>query len=210
MSPDYDGNGNRVRQRDVTGKVTEYRFNLLDRLTEVWDDGEKPAEYGCLPDATIRREIHGPLTKEYTYDKNGNCIRSISPKGYEREHSNHNVDSGEPKKRGIGGAHKKDVFMQNDMKVIRETPNPNINGVTTIEYQIPKLDKTGTSIPGEYQGGVPKVKTVYDPDTISTEEYLNKGLEAADNAASQSPDGLLSQEWVGVDNNERGYVARIL
>lgn len=33
---DYDRNGNLARQIDVTGKVTEYRYNLLDQLTEVW------------------------------------------------------------------------------------------------------------------------------------------------------------------------------
>ncbi len=27
----YDGNGNCIRQSDVTGKVTEYRFDDLDR-----------------------------------------------------------------------------------------------------------------------------------------------------------------------------------
>ena len=72
LSLEYDGNGNRIRQADVTGKITEYRFDLLDRLTEVWDDGEKMAEYGYYPDGTIRREIHGPLMKEYAYDADRN------------------------------------------------------------------------------------------------------------------------------------------
>ena len=72
MSLEYDGNGNRTRQTDVTGKITEYRFDLLDRLTEVWDDGEKLAEYGYYPDGTIQREIHGSLTKEYAYDADRN------------------------------------------------------------------------------------------------------------------------------------------
>ena len=72
LSLEYDGNGNRTRQTDVTGKITEYRFDLLDRLTEVWDDGDKLAEYGYYPDGTIQREIHGSLTKEYTYDADRN------------------------------------------------------------------------------------------------------------------------------------------
>ena len=75
LSLEYDGNGNRIRQTDVTGKITEYRFDLLDRLTEVWDDGKKLAEYGYYPDGTIQREIHGPLTKEYTYDADRNLTR---------------------------------------------------------------------------------------------------------------------------------------
>ena len=75
LSLEYDGNGNLTRQTDVTGKITAYRFDLLDRLTEVWDDGEKLAEYGYYPDGTIQREIHGSLTKEYTYDADRNLTR---------------------------------------------------------------------------------------------------------------------------------------
>jgi len=52
--------------------------------------------------------------------------------------------------------------LQNDVKIVSTTPNKNIKGVETIEYQMPKLDKTGTPIPEEYQTGRPKVKTVYD------------------------------------------------
>ena len=75
LSLEYDGNGNRTRQTDVTGKITEYRFDLLDRLTEVWDDGERLAEYGYYPDGTIQRELHGPLKKEYAYDADRNLTR---------------------------------------------------------------------------------------------------------------------------------------
>ena len=52
LSLEYDGNGNRIRQRNVT----EYRFDLLDQLTAVWDDGEKLAEYGYYPDGTIQKD----------------------------------------------------------------------------------------------------------------------------------------------------------
>ena len=60
------------RLTDVIGKLTEYRFDLLDRLTEVWDDGDKLAEYVYHSNGTIQREIHEPLTKEYTYDTDRN------------------------------------------------------------------------------------------------------------------------------------------
>lgn len=53
--------------------------------------------------------------------------------------------------------------MKNDIQIINETPHPDINGVTTIEYQMPKLDRTGTPIPGEYQSGVSKVKPFMIP-----------------------------------------------
>jgi hypothetical protein len=55
---------------------------------------------------------------------------------------------------------------------------------------------------------IPKLKTVYDSNIISTDEYLRRGLEAANNAASQYENAILPREWVGVDNNGvswRGY-----
>ena len=52
--------------------MTEYCFDLLDRMTEVWDDEDKLAECSYYPDGTIRKEIHGPLMKEYTYDADRN------------------------------------------------------------------------------------------------------------------------------------------
>ena len=118
------------------------------------------------------------------------------------------VDLAVPRKRGIGGAHNKNNFLKNDVKIVKTTPNKNIKGVEIIEYQMPKLDKTGTPIPGEYQGGNPKVKTVYDPNVISTNEYLERGLQAANNASKNYTDGILPREWVGVDNQGvswRGY-----
>ena len=119
-----------------------------------------------------------------------------------------NVDPSVPRRRGIGGAHNRESFMQNDIKIVSETPHPDIDGVTTIQYQMPKLDKAGVPIPDQYQSGVPKVKTVYDPEILSTEEYLTRGLQAANNAASQYPSGVLPREWVGVDEygvTWRGY-----
>ena len=113
-----------------------------------------------------------------------------------------------PRKKGIGGAHNKEQLLTNDIEIVKSTPHPTLEGVETIEYQMPKLDKTGTPIPGEYQSGVPKVKTVYDPNIISDEVYLEKGIQAANDALSKSPDGLLPREWVGNDVSGikwRGY-----
>ena len=68
----YDGNGNCVRQSDVTGKVTEYRFDDLDRMSEVWDDGGELAAYAYGVNGRIMRESHGALEKEYFYDVDQN------------------------------------------------------------------------------------------------------------------------------------------
>jgi hypothetical protein len=113
-----------------------------------------------------------------------------------------------PRKKGIGGAHNKEQLLTNDIEIVKSTPHPTLEGVETIEYQMPKLDKTGTLIPGEYQSGIPKVKTVYDPNIISDEVYMEKGVQAANDALSKSPDGLLPREWVGNDGagvKWRGY-----
>ena len=68
----YDGNGNCIRQSDVTGKVTEYRFDDLDRMSEVWDDGGELAAYAYGVDGRIMRESRGALEKEYFYDVDQN------------------------------------------------------------------------------------------------------------------------------------------
>lgn len=119
-----------------------------------------------------------------------------------------NVDPNVPRKRGIGGAHNREAFLQNDIQIVSVTSHPEIPGIEIIEYQMPKLDKTGTPIPGEYQTGKPKRKTVYDPSVFSTEEYLRRGVEAANNASEQYSEGTLPREWSGYDSQGikwRGY-----
>lgn len=68
----YDGNGNRIRQTDVAGKVTAYEFDDLDRTVKVWDDGREIAAYAYRADGTVKRERHGPLEKAYFYDADQN------------------------------------------------------------------------------------------------------------------------------------------
>lgn len=63
-------------------------------------------------------------------------------------------------------------------------------------------------IPGQYQTGSPKVKTIYDPNIISDAEYIERGVEAANDVLSKSTDGVLPHEWVGKDSygiEWRGY-----
>ncbi|WP_312355388.1 CdiA family toxin C-terminal domain-containing protein, partial [Aminipila sp.] len=118
------------------------------------------------------------------------------------------TDSTVPRKRGIGGAHNADEFLKNDIQIVSTKPNTNIKGVETVEYQLSKLDKTGTPIPGEYQSGKPFSKTIYDPKIISDETYMKRGIEAANNALSTSTDGTLPRIWSGVDKQGvawRGY-----
>ena len=74
--------------------------------------------------------------------------------------------------------------------------------------KVPKLDKAGKIIPGEYQGGVPHTKTVYDPNIIPDETFISRGLEAANDALSKSSSGTLPHDWTGLDSQGvtwRGY-----
>lgn len=75
----YDLNGNFVRQTDVSGKVTEYRYNLFDEVEEVWDNGKQIAKYGYNPDGTVQTLRCGSLFTEYTYDTDRNLagIRTV-------------------------------------------------------------------------------------------------------------------------------------
>ena len=119
-----------------------------------------------------------------------------------------NVDTTVSRKRGIDGAHNKEVFLKNDIQIVSSTPHPQIKGVEIICYQLPKRDKTGASIPEEYQSGAPLTKSVYDPNIISTDEYLRRGIEAANDAAKSYPDGILPRIWSGCDSQGirwRGY-----
>ena len=70
----YDQNGNKVRQTDVTGKVTEYTYSPLDLLTTVCDDGGELAAYDYNPDGTVKALVHGPIRQDYTYDLDKNLI----------------------------------------------------------------------------------------------------------------------------------------
>ncbi len=70
----YDRNGNLIHQTDVTGKRTEYRYNEADKLTQVWDNGERIASYEYNADDTVRSLQCGSLYTEYTY----NADRSLT------------------------------------------------------------------------------------------------------------------------------------
>lgn len=73
LSLSYDRNGNLSRQSDVTGKVTEYRYDLMDQVESVWDDGNCVARYEYNPDKTVKRLVNGEsLYTEYSYDLDKN------------------------------------------------------------------------------------------------------------------------------------------
>ena len=107
-----------------------------------------------------------------------------------------NVDPSVPRKRGIGGAHNSQEFFKNDVEIVSEVSSK-ISGVKTVEYRMPKLNADGKPT-GEYGARVFK-KTIYDPDVISDNDFIKRGLEAANDALSKADDGVMPREWSGAD-----------
>lgn len=113
-------------------------------------------------------------------------------------------------KQGIKGAHHKGNFINEVNRVGARTTNSiknsQIKGVERISYKMPKKDRFG-KVTGEFQSKTHH-KTVYDTSKIRTEQYIKRGLEAANNAASKSANGKLRREWTGIDKQGvkwRGY-----
>lgn len=116
-----------------------------------------------------------------------------------------NMDPKVPRKRGIGGAHNSVEFYKNDVQIVSKT-NSKVSGVVVVEYKMPKLNMDGTPT-GEY-GNKVFVKTIYDPQFISDQNYVKRGIEAANNAMLHTKDGTMPREWIGVDSKGvtwRGY-----
>ncbi|WP_094605342.1 hypothetical protein SPSIL_002550 [Sporomusa silvacetica DSM 10669] len=115
------------------------------------------------------------------------------------------TDTSVPRSRGVGGAHNLAEFSQNDVNIVNTINHPTIDGIKTIEYKIPALDgKTGEVIGWKSQ--VYK-KTVYDPNIISDQQFIQWGKEAAGEAASAGR--LIGREWSGTASNGlkfRGYL----
>lgn len=69
----YDLNGNCIKQADLTGKVAEYRYDFLDRLQEIYDNGNKIASYQYYPDGMVKQIQAGKnMLTEYGYDADRN------------------------------------------------------------------------------------------------------------------------------------------
>ena len=123
---------------------------------------------------------------------------------------NHIENGGGASRSGIDGCHNKDNFeraIQEAGGVVESsTPSEIIDGVEHLTYRLPKKDKTGKRT-GEMQSKEHS-KTVYDPSKISTDEYIDRGLQAAADAARESRTGKLGREWTGRDAHGvswRGY-----
>jgi hypothetical protein len=104
-------------------------------------------------------------------------------------------DSSVPRNRGIGGAHNKEEFFKNDLNIVKTVQSKDIPGATYYQYNIPKFGKDGKKIGG--YGTTVFEKTVYDPKVFPHNEYMRRGLEAADSAFEVN--GELGDYWEGYD-----------
>ncbi len=112
-----------------------------------------------------------------------------------RRHITEAYDNG---KQGIGGGHERGAFEakleEMGGKVEGRIPCENIDGVEKVAYRLPKKGPDGK--PTEEMRAKVYSKTVYDASKISTDEYLRRGVEAANDAAKG---GRLPREWSGID-----------
>jgi hypothetical protein len=115
--------------------------------------------------------------------------------------------------KGIIGCHNKANFLNEIDRIgakIHNVSSSQIDGIQTYTYSVLKKDLNGNPIVGEYSKTF--YKTVFDPSKISTDEYIARGIQAANNAAKESPSGILPIAWTGVDDlgiSWRGYCDQI-
>ena len=75
LSYEYDLNGNKIKQTDVTGKTTEYIYNELDQLQEIHDGGKCITAFKYNDDGTIKEAVNANGMKNlYGYDTDKNLI----------------------------------------------------------------------------------------------------------------------------------------
>ena len=75
LSYEYDLNGNKIKQTDVTGKTTEYIYDELDQLQEIHDGGKCITAFKYNDDGTIKEAVSANGMKNlYGYDTDKNLI----------------------------------------------------------------------------------------------------------------------------------------
>ena len=78
LSYEYDLNGNKIKQTDVTGKTTEYIYDELDLLQEIRDGGKCITAFKYNNDGTIKEAVSANGMKNlYGYDTDKN-LTSLS------------------------------------------------------------------------------------------------------------------------------------
>ncbi|MGL4209493.1 MAG: CdiA family toxin C-terminal domain-containing protein, partial [Candidatus Adiutrix sp.] len=113
---------------------------------------------------------------------------------------------GSSRRNGISGAHNQDAFFdafnKANAEIVSIKPNPKLPGTTVVEYKIPALDPKTNQPTGGFINKT-YTKTIYDPKKVSAQQFLNWGLEAANNSTviNYHKNTTLPNTWVGIDSN---------
>ncbi|WCM60080.1 RHS repeat-associated core domain-containing protein [Paenibacillus polymyxa] len=81
---EYDVEGNRIAQTDAGGRTTEYRYDLVGRVSEIRQDQELLAKYGYVHGNRVASILYGNgIEMAYDYDADGNVskLQVQSPDG---------------------------------------------------------------------------------------------------------------------------------
>ena len=178
--------------RPVSAK--EWMTGKPDRRKPKEPEEKKPVE--TLVD---RIRANMKLTTEEMDDTIGDAIDIP----YLKEHFENY--QGEDRNAGLKGAHRLDTFdralKRANGQITAIIKHKNIEGVITYEYKLPQIDmKTGKRL-STYRKAECK-KTVYSPNSIQTEEWIQRGLQAAMNCAKEigGLDKLQKRRWEGLDD----------
>ncbi|MHB0879520.1 RHS repeat-associated core domain-containing protein [Paenibacillus sp. SEL1] len=109
LAYEYDAEGNPIAQTDAGGRTTEYRYDLVGRVSEIRQDQELLAKYGYVYGNRVASILYGNgIEMAYDYDADGNVskLQAQSPDGspllqhrYEYDNNGHQIARDENGKR---------------------------------------------------------------------------------------------------------------
>ncbi len=193
----YDGNGNKVRQTDVAGKVTEFVYSPLDLLTEVWDDGHRLAAYEYNADGTIRAESHGPVQRQFQYDLDKNLTGLLVHSGGELLAENQYLYDGNGNrtlKRQLGGD---TLYHYDPLNQLKKVEYPSYTEELFYDKAGNRTRRIASGVEELYQYDPRNRLTAYTKGDVTTMfQYDHVGNLLADDKARYSYDAFNRTEKV--------------
>ena len=193
----YDGNGNKVRQTDVAGKVTQFVYSPLDLLTEVWDDGHRLAAYEYNADGTIRAESHGPVQRQFQYDLDKNLTGLLVQSGGELLAENQYLYDGNGNrtlKRQLGGD---TLYHYDPLNQLKKVEYPSYTEELFYDKAGNRTRRIASGVEELYQYDPRNRLTAYTKGGVTTMfQYDHAGNLLADDKARYSYDAFNRTEKV--------------
>ena len=187
----------KIQHEILESPVKVYNFRVADYHTYyVSNNGIATHNNTCTPNTG---GTEGGKT-----DEPGKPSKQYEPTRELKDHlktGNGNAPKGS---KGIDGAHNEAEFLNQIEKHGCKTVGDPVEiepGIKRYEYQVPAKDKAGNIIEGQYKAKV-QTKTTYDPNIISDEAFVNRGVEAFENFKGSLTEGeSIPREWSFTDNN---------